>query len=166
MRRSSPRRRPSPDLLAHTDGPVPTFRDLRTYLEREGWQEVANLARGRRRIGDHRRYRKVLPDGSILRTKVSHALDDEIGSDLLGHIIGDQLRTTMEHFRDVLAGRSTAPTPGPDATIEPIPGWLVMRLIHTAGLSEDEVRAMSVNEARTAWERHTSGEGEPRAGAP
>jgi hypothetical protein len=139
---------------------VPTFRDLLTYLERDGgWEEVPNLVRGRQRTGDHRRYRKVLPDGTILRTRVSHALDEEIGSDLLGHIVREQLATTMRRFRDVLAGRSPA---APESALgerpdsEPVPGWLVLRLIHTVGLAEDEVRCMSNVEARAAWERYRS----------
>ena len=136
-----------------------TFRDLKTYLERDGgWDEIPNLVRGRRRVGDHWRYRKVLPDGTVLRTKVSHALDEEIGADLLGHIVRDQLGTTMQHFRDVVAGRMPERAASEQATPEPIPGWLVERLIHTVGLPEEEVRAMSPEEARAAWERYRGGE--------
>lgn len=135
-----------------------TFRDLKTYLERDGgWEEIPNLARGRRRVGDHWRYRKVLPDGTVLRTKVSHALDDEIGPDLLGHIVRDQLGTTMRRFRDVVAGRVPEPAEAPEPRPEPVPGWLVLRLIQTVGLSEEAVRAMSAEEAHAAWERYRRG---------
>lgn len=139
---------------------MPTFRDLKTYLERDGgWEEIPNLARGRRRGGDHWRYRKVLPDGTVLRTKVSHALGDEIGHDLFGHIVRDQLRTSIAHFADVLAGRAAdAPVPE-QPTAEPIPGWLVNRLIHTVGLPESEVREMSADDARARWEAYTLTEG-------
>ena len=139
---------------------MPTFRDLLTYLERDGgWEEVPNLVRGRQRTGDHRRYRKLLADGTLLRTKVPHALDAEIGSDLLGHIIRDQLGTTMQRFRDVLAGRVEEPASMHQPKAEPIPGWLVRRLVHTVGLPEHEVRRMSAEDARAAWERFRS---EPR----
>lgn len=139
---------------------MPTFQDLKTYLERDGgWEEIANLARGRRRVGDHWRYRKVLPDGTVLRTKISHAQGDEIGPDLLGHIVRDQLRTTMEHFRDVVAGRASSEGVVAEPTVEPIPGWIVTRLIYTVGMLEDEVRRMSPEEARAKWEAFTRGEG-------
>jgi hypothetical protein len=139
---------------------LPTFRDLKTYLERDGgWEEIPNLARGRRRVGDHWRYRKTLADGTVLRTKVSHALGDEIGPDLLGHIVRDQLRTTMDHFRDVLAGRARDEGAPAEEQTESIPGWLVTRLIYTVGLPEAEVRRMSAEEARARWERFTRGEG-------
>ena len=46
---------------------MPKFRDLKRYCERTGWVQVG---RGR----DHYYYEKVLPNGEILRTKVSHSL--------------------------------------------------------------------------------------------
>jgi hypothetical protein len=139
---------------------VPTFRDLKTYLERDGgWEEIPNLARSRRRVGDHWRYRKTLPDGTVLRTKVSHALGDEIGPDLFSHILRDQLSTTMEHFRDVLAGRATDEEAAGEDRPQPIPGWLVTRLLYTVGVPETEVREMTADEARARWEAYTRGEG-------
>lgn len=138
---------------------MPTFHDLKTYLERDGgWEEVPNFARSRRRVGDHWRYRKTLRDGTVLRTKVSHALAEEIGPDLFSHILRDQLRTTMEHFRDVLAGRATDEGP-PTEEPEPIPGWLVTRLLYTIGVPEAEVRQMTADEARARWAAYTRGEG-------
>lgn len=136
-----------------------TFRDLKTYLERDGgWEEVPNLTRGRRRVGDHWRYRKTLPDGTILRIKVSHALGHQIGQDLLGHIVRQQLRTTMEHFHDVVAGRATSEAVAGEPQVEPIPGWLVARLMYTVGIPEPHIRRMSSEEARARWEAFTRGE--------
>lgn len=139
---------------------MPTFRDLKTYLERDGgWEEIPDLARCRRRVGDYWRYRKTLADGTVLRTKVSHSLGDEIGPDLLSHIVRDQLRTTMDHFRDVLAERTRDEGAPAEEQTESIPGWLVTRLIYTVGLPEAEVRRMSAEQARARWERFTRGEG-------
>lgn len=138
---------------------MPTFRDLKTYLERDGgWEEIPSLARGQRRVGDHWRYRKTLADGTVLRTKVSHALSNQIGADLLSHIVRDQLRTTMDHFRDVIAGRAGDAAARAEEPAESIPGWLVTRLIYTVGLPEAEVRRMSAEEARAKWERFRRGQ--------
>lgn len=110
--------------------------------------------RGGARTGDHWRYRKDLPDGTSLRTKVSHNLRDEIGIDLFKHILRDQLRVTEDRFWDVVRGGPTELTEAPPPQAATIPGWLVQRLILTVGLREDEVRAMTADEAHATWEAY------------
>ena len=132
-----------------------TFEDLRRYLLRDGWIEEPNLARGRARTGDHRRYRKELADGTILRTKVPHGLRDEIGGDLFGHILRDQLRVDGTRFWAVVRG-APAPAEPPAPGAPTIPAWLVERLIRTVGLAEDAVRRMTRDEAFAAWEEFRS----------
>ena len=83
--------RPPPKSALLSD-PVATFEDLQAYLRRDGWDEEPNLARGRLRTGDHRRFRKELADGTMLRTKLSHRLRDDIGPDLFRHIADGQNR--------------------------------------------------------------------------
>lgn len=129
-----------------------TFGDLKTFVEHDGWTEEPKLGHGRARTGDHRRYRKDLPDGTSLRTKVSHSLRDEIGLDLFRHILRDQLRVTEERFWAVVRGGATGVTEAPPPGAATIPGWLVERLILTVGLREEEVRAMTAGEAHAAWE--------------
>jgi hypothetical protein len=132
---------------------VATFEDLRTFVLRDGWREEPNRARGRTRTGDHRRFSKELADGTILRTKVPHALRDEIGADLFRHILRDQLGVVEERFWAVVRGSAAGAEPGPPRT-PTIPGWLVERLLLTVGLAEDELRAMTPDEARAAWEAY------------
>ena len=132
---------------------MPTFEDLRRYLLRDGWTEEPNLVRGRARSGDHRRYRKELTDGTVLRTKVPHGLRDEIGRDLFRHILRDQLRIDEARFWAVVRG-TTGPDEAPAPDAPTIPGWLVERLIRTVGLAEEEVRRMTRDEALAAWEEH------------
>ena len=131
-----------------------TFGDLQSFVEHDGWTEEPNLGAGRARSGDHRRYRRDLPDGTSLRTKVSHSLRDEIGPDLFKHILRDQLRVTEDRFWDVVRGGATEGTEAPPPQAATIPGWLVQRLILTVGLREDKVRAMTVDEAHAAWEAY------------
>ncbi|MDQ6795362.1 MAG: cytotoxic translational repressor of toxin-antitoxin stability system [Chloroflexota bacterium] len=133
-----------------------TFGDLKTFVEHDGWTQEPNLARGRARTGDHWRYRKDLPDGTILRTKVSHGVRDEIGIDLFKHILRDQLRVTEDQFWDVVRGGKKESAKAPALQAATIPGWLVQRLILTVGLPEDVVHAMTVDEAYAAWEAYRS----------
>ncbi|MEO7295325.1 MAG: cytotoxic translational repressor of toxin-antitoxin stability system [Candidatus Limnocylindria bacterium] len=133
-----------------------TFRDLKDYLDHDGgWEEVPNRSRGGSRGGDHWRYRKALPDGRVLRTKVSRSLGSEIGASLLGHIVRDQLEATMDEFRAVASGQRRKPRPDPVPEPVPIPGWLVIRLVETVGLAESVVGAMSPDEARATWRAYT-----------
>ena len=140
-----------------------TFGDLRRYLDRApGCALEPNLARGRRRAGDHVRYAKVLPDGSHLRTKVSRHPREGIGDDLFGHILHDQLRVAETEFWSVVRGQvvRVQGAPAADAPSAPgspgLPGWLVVCLIEVAGLSESDVLAMTPQAARAAWDEFRS----------
>ena len=127
------------------------FRDLLRYVTNDGWTEEPNLTRGRQRTGDHRRYSRELADGTRLRTKVSHDEDAEIGEDLFHRILRDQLHVTEARFWDVVRSRAGSQTEAAPPDAEPVPGWLVTRLLFTAGLSEGDVARMTANEARGAW---------------
>lgn len=130
-----------------------TFEDLLKYVLRDGWIDEPNLIRGRARTGDHRRYQKERADGTILRTKVPHSSRDEIGDDLFRHILRDQLRVTEEQFWGMVRGGATIlEAPHPPAPT--VPGWLIERLLFTVGLPESEIRAMTADEARAAWDAY------------
>ena len=79
---------------------------MRLFVTNDRWTEEPNLARGRRRTGDHRRYFRDLPDGTRLRTKVSHEEQAEIGQDLFHRILRDQLHVTEPTFWEVVQGRA------------------------------------------------------------
>ena len=132
--------------------PRPTWSDFRRFCKIDGWEE-----RGRTRggTGDHVRYRKLLTDGRILRTKASHG-NAEIGDPgLWHHIRRDQLELeSEEQFWEVL--RTGQPVPrGPEEISPPvgtpIPGWVVNGLLR-AGVRESEIRAMSAEEAQRRLE--------------
>lgn len=131
--------------------PQPSHPDLRRFCEVDGWEETT---RGRRNP-DHTRYRKVLDDGRVLRTKVSHGRGSIEDPGLWSRIWRDQLALDSEdEFWQALRAkrpvdRSTAaPAPpiGPSK-----PGWLVNSLIFIAGLPEEEVERLSVEEAERRW---------------
>jgi predicted RNA binding protein YcfA (HicA-like mRNA interferase family) len=70
---------------------LPKFRDLKNYCERTGWELYKEKS-------DHYYYRKILLDGTVLRTKISHVLGKEIPYHLFHEILKDQLKITKEEF--------------------------------------------------------------------
>ena len=134
-----------------------TFGDLKKYVVNDGWTEERNQTRRRSKTGDHWRYSKEVPEGPTLRTKVSHSVRDEIGPSLFVHILRDQLHVDETTFWAVVHGRA-APEPSAAPAPAPVPGWLIQRLILTAGLPEEEVRQFSAEDAAVAWEAYQTRE--------
>ena len=69
---------------------MPTWRELERSCRRNGWRELP----GKR---DHIYFEKQLPDGTVLRTKVSRG-SGEIPKRLWQQILKKQLKITMEEF--------------------------------------------------------------------
>jgi len=126
---------------------TPTRRDHEKFCTREGWSLVRS-SRGKK-VGHHLTYELALPDGRILRTRISHPPDrSTYGRSLWGHILGDQLDVTEDAFWNcvtinVLPTRSTIAIAPTDA----LPLDLVHQLINAHQVPEDEVAAMSKEQA-------------------
>ncbi len=71
---------------------MPKFRDLKKYCEKTGWELY--------KVTDHFFYRKVIIDGTVLRTKVSLSLGKEIPRHLWQQILKNQLQITQEEFNN------------------------------------------------------------------
>jgi hypothetical protein len=70
----------------------PRFRELKSYCDKNGWVLIGNT--------DHWYYEKVLPNGDILKTKISHAVHKEIPPNIWMNILKHQLKTTEKEFND------------------------------------------------------------------
>jgi hypothetical protein len=132
--------------------PQPSYPDLRRFCEIDGWEETTK----RRRSPDHTRFRKVLEDGQVLRTKVSHGRGRVEDPALWNRIWRDQLRLGSEdEFWAALRAKQAVDRAPPAAPSPPRgpskPGWLVNSLIFTAGLAEQEVEQMSHDAATQRW---------------
>ena len=68
----------------------PKFRDLKKYCDKNGWVMIRNTV--------HWYYEKVLIDGTLLQTRISHAVHKEIPSNLWKLILKNQLKTTENEF--------------------------------------------------------------------
>lgn len=104
-------------------------------------------ARGR--TGTHHvTYEFDLPDGRTLRTRISLPPDrTDYGANLFAHILRDQLAVSEKEFwacvRDGAIPDRGVLAPSPAS----IPADLVHLLIHRVGLHEDEVKAMTREQA-------------------
>ena len=134
-------------------GPRPTRKDHEQFCRVEQWQVVRD-ARGR--SGTHHvTYRLALPDGRVLRTRISHPVDRTVyGPGIWGHILRDQLQVTEAVFwacvRDNVLPDRGSPAPPPSA----LPAEVVHLLIARVGLDESEVAAMTREQALARLQRY------------
>ena len=133
--------------------PQPTRESHEKFCVTEGWQQVRD-ARGR--TGTHHvTYELTLPDGRVLRTRISHPVDrSTYGPSLWSHILRDQLQVSEEGFwkcvqHGVVPDRGV---PKPPSTA--LPAELVHLLISRVGLPETEVAAMTKDEAVSRLHRY------------
>jgi hypothetical protein len=133
--------------------PQPTRADHETFCRTEGWRLVRDA---RDRTGTHHRtYELDLPDGRILRTRVSHPPDrTDYGPSLWQHILRDQLAVSPEQFwrcvRDGIPPGRTLPAVPAGA----MPAEVVHLLLAKVGLSEAEVAAMTREQAVARLNRY------------
>ena len=69
---------------------APKFGDLKRHCDKNGWVMIRNT--------DHWYYEKVLSDGTVLRTKVIHAVSKEIPKHIWDRILRKQLQINESAF--------------------------------------------------------------------
>lgn len=68
---------------------MPSWKELKRFCDRDGWELFKDT--------DHYFYRKIEPDGSIKRTKVSKG-SGQINGNLWKEILKKQLQVSQEYF--------------------------------------------------------------------
>jgi len=135
--------------------PTPTRSDHQKFCENEGWRQVRNARGG---AGSHHiTYELTLPDGRVLRTRVSHPPDrTAYGPSLLGHILKDQLDVDEATFWACVRG-GARPDRGAAARPEGsgLPARLVFQLLE-AGLDQEDIAQMSKADALAALAEYWS----------
>jgi hypothetical protein len=126
--------------------PAPTREDHESFCAIEGWQGVRD-ARGR--TGTHHvTYELALPDGRILRTRISHPVDRSgYGPSLWSHILRDQLQVTEAEFWATVREKSKPDRGAPEPPAQALPADVVHLLLSRVGLTEAEVAAMTKDQA-------------------
>lgn len=131
--------------------------DHNRFCLTEGWTVVRD-ARGRT-VRHHITYELALPDGRLLRTRVSRPADNTAYGPGLWHVIlRDQLDVTEDEFwacvsDKQLPRRGRAPNPVPTRAL---PAGLVYQLIHVAHVPESDVANLSLVEANARMAEHWS----------
>lgn len=127
--------------------PQPTRADHDAFCRTEGWSLVRDARGGT--VKHHRTYELALPDGRILRTRISRPVDKSgYGPAIWQHILRDQLAVDEGTFwACVKDGAKPRRGPVHVAPAESIPAGVVFQLIHKAGVPEAEVARLSRDEA-------------------
>lgn len=123
-----------------------TRRDHQKFCQIEGWKEVRS-ARGR--TGTHHiTYELALPDGRILRTRVSRPPNrSDIGAGLFAHVLRDQLQVTADEFFDCVDNGNAPARTRPTEHAEALPPEIVHLLANKVGLEESAIRRLTKDEA-------------------
>jgi hypothetical protein len=133
---------------------IGTRDDHERFCEVEGWEPVRS-ARGKL-TGHHATYELALPDGRVLRTRISRPVDATVyGVSLWDHILRDQLDVTEDEFWTCAKDRQR-PDRSP-ASAEPenaLPLGLVLALQRDLGLSEDELKKITKDDAVARLNEH------------
>jgi hypothetical protein len=121
----------------------------------EQWRPVRD-AKGR--TGTHHvTYELDLPDGRVLRTRISHPVDrSDYGPSLWLHILRDQLQVDDAVFWSCVQDRIKPDRGAPTPPSETLPAELVHMLISRVGLSESGVATMSRADAIARLQRYWS----------
>lgn len=133
--------------------PQPTRKDHDTFCRVEEWRPVRD-ARGR--TGTHHvTYELALPDGRILRTRISHPVDrSNYGRSMWSHILRDQLQVEEGDFWACVQDGAKPDRGIPAPPAEALPADLVHLLISRVGLDEALVAGMSKDEAVARVQRY------------
>ena len=127
-----------------TELPQPTRKDHQNYCLNEGWTQIRN-ARGKG--GHHITFELTLPDGRVLRTRISHPPHRQTyGPSMWAHILRDQLQVSEEEFWDCVWEKKVPRRGRVEPTTPSIPAGVVAQLL-SHGVEESEVRVMRRAEA-------------------
>jgi hypothetical protein len=127
-----------------TGFPEPTRKDHEQFCLNEGWTQVRN-ARGK--SGHHVTFELTLPDGQVLRTRISHPPNRQTyGPGIWAHILRDQLHVGEDEFWACVREKKVPPRGRSEPTMPSIPAGVVAQLL-SHGVEESAVRRMSRAEA-------------------
>jgi hypothetical protein len=133
--------------------PQATREDHERFGQAEDWRRVRD-ATGR--TGTHHvTYELALPDGQVLRTRISHPPGRTgYGASLWSHILRDQLKVTQEVFWACVRDGTPPDRGTPAVPAQALPADVVYLLLTRVGLTEGEIRQLSRSEAIASLQQY------------
>jgi hypothetical protein len=132
--------------------PALTRKDHEAFCTADGWKLQQN-ARGA--TGDHFIYELDLPDGRILRTRISHPVNRSgYGADMWAHILRDQLDVDAAVFWACVRGEALPKRGNPEPPAEALPAEVAYLLRERVRLSDSEIAALTRDEAIARLQRY------------
>ena len=135
---------------------LPTFKELRRFVEIEGWENKDKLSK--KKTGDHFRYLFTTPMGDRLYTRISHGVGQINSRELFAAILREQLQIDEKQFWNAVDKKvkPTRPTLAPDRSAGVLDGKLARNLITKVGMKPESLVEISSEEAVSIWEKWLS----------
>lgn len=133
----------------------PTWADVERFLVADGWRQIPAGERGGKRQR-HIFFEKLLPDGRLLQTHISHDRSKAISPGRFATILREQLKVSRAAFWEAI--RSGEPVARPvdidaEAPVEHEP-WVIAVLVGEMHMGAKEVEGLSEAEAIGLVHRH------------
>jgi hypothetical protein len=130
----------------------PTWGDIQAFLNCDGWRPVKHGSGKKQR---HQFYEKLLPDGRLLQTHISHSAGKTISPGRFATILRHQLEVSKAEFWECI--RANRPVNRP-VEIEAAPiehaDWVVQVLVGELHMSASDLEGLSAEEAITLVHEH------------
>lgn len=133
--------------------PRATRTDHGRFCEDEGWRRVRDT-RGRSRT-HHVTYELDVPDGRVLRTRISHPVDrTDYGRGRWGHVLRDQLDVSEAEFWACVDHDTPPRRARPVVPAAALPADLVHLLVSRVGLTSADLVGMTRDAALARLQRY------------
>ena len=136
---------------------APTWGEVEQFYEADGWRPV----QGGERTGGRQRhifYEKVLPDGRVLQSHISHAREKTMSAGRFSAILRYELEVSKDEFWDCL--RTGQPVDRPVSLDEPEvvehEAWVLAVLAGELHMPAEEIERLSKDEAQALVLEHWS----------
>lgn len=126
----------------------PTWGDIESFLTADDWRQLAAGERGGRRQR-HITFEKLLEDGRLLRTNISHDRSATMSPGRFASVLRDQLEVSKHEFWEAIrAGQSVSrPTTTDEPDARELPGWVVAVLTGDMYMGAEKIAELTAEGA-------------------